>query len=386
MMQEKFEFPSDFLNRSAEVEVFSPGRINLIGEHTDYNQGYVLPTAIDKHIKFKFWKNGSLDFCRIYSSTYEAYFETSLGVIEKSENSWENYLLGVLKELELLEKSPKGFDCIIESNLPVGAGISSSAALECGFAYGLNQLFDLEIPSEEIARLGQRAENNFTGSNCGIMDQYASVMSRENHFLLLDCQNLDSRFIPANLENYSILLLNTLVEHNLASTEYNTRRKECEQAVQLIAKTYPDVSSLRDVNLEMLNEVKNNLSPVLQKRAKFVVEENKRVLNCARALEANQLDLAGTLMYESHRGLQHLYEVSCNELDFLVDLAETKNYIAGARMMGGGFGGCTINLIENDKIHDFSREASVAFYKKFGWQPRPIIVSISKGTHILQKK
>lgn len=379
---EKLQCPEDFNEFTAEVKVASPGRINLIGEHTDYNRGFVMPSAIDKKIYFQFRKNDTENSVRIYSETFDTYVTCDLNDFTKSENSWENYLLGVIDEIQKAGKQFTGFDCIIKSELPIGAGISSSAALECGFAGGLNALFNLGLSKIEIVKLSQRAENNFVGSNCGIMDQFASVMSKKDHFIKLDCDSLEAQFIPAKLKNCKLLLINTNVSHNLADSEYNTRRQECEDAVAIIQKEYPKVHSLRQVNFEMLKEFEEKIAPIALKRCRYVLEENERVTATEKALKNNDLKAAGALMYASHRGLQHDYEVSCKELDFLVDFSEEKEYIYGSRMMGGGFGGCTINLIEADKIDEYFAEVKAAYTKKFDLEPSSIIVVPDEGTII----
>lgn len=371
-----------YKNFKADVEIESPGRINLIGEHTDYNNGFVMPTAIDKKIYFKLSANNSDSLCRIYSETYNSSFEFSLQKIERSENAWENYILGVVKEIHKLGKTLSGFDCVLKSELPIGAGISSSAALECGLASGLNELFDLQLSKLDIIKLSQRAEHNFVGSNCGIMDQYASVMSKKDHLILLDCESLDAEYIPTNFKNYKILLLNTNVSHSLADSEYNNRRKECEEGVRIIAEASPQVKSLRDVDEQMLKSHRDELPSKIYDRCNYVIEENDRVLKAAEAIKDGDLGKFGNLMYASHEGLQQKYEVSCRELDFLVDLSREKEFIHGSRMMGGGFGGCTINIIETEKIDDFIREADEAYFKEFGIHPEPIIVEAGAGTII----
>ena len=374
------KLPEAFTDFKPSIKVASPGRINLIGEHTDYNNGFVMPTAIDKKIYFEFKENGTDSTCRVYSATYNAYLEFDLNELSISEKSWENYVLGVTNEIKVLGKSLKGFDCIIKSDLSTGAGISSSAALECGFASGLNALFDLGLSKVEITQLSQKAEHNFVGNKCGIMDQYASVMSKQDHIILLDCESLHAEYIPADFKSCKLLLLNTNVSHNLADSEYNTRRQECEAAVEVIQKKYPEVKSLRDVNLEMLEEFKSQLEGKQYQRARYVIEENERVINATTAIKAGELNKFGGLMYGSHDGLQYNYEVSCPELDFLVEFSRDKDYIYGSRMMGGGFGGCTINLIEADKIDEYVAEAADAYFKKFDIKLDTIAVSPSEGT------
>ncbi|MGY5850587.1 galactokinase [Salegentibacter sp. F14] len=378
---------SEFSIRSYEeflgqVTVESPGRINLIGEHTDYNNGFVMPTAIDKKIYFKLRENNSDSICRIYSETFDSTLIFNLRDFKKSENAWENYILGVVSEIQKLGKKLRGFDGVIKSDLPIGAGISSSAALECGLASGLNELFDLKLTKMNIIALAQGAEHNFVGSNCGIMDQYASVMSKKDHLILLDCKSLDAHYIHADFKNCKILLLNTRISHSLADSQYNKRRQQCEEGVSIIAKAHPEVKSLRDVDTHLLEEFKTRFHGRIYDRCRYVIEENKRVLIAAKAIKNRDLNQFGDLMYASHQGLQHQYEVSCRELDFLVDFTREKDFIYGARMMGGGFGGCTINIIETDQIDNFIREVEKAYFKEFGLRPEPITVQADAGTLI----
>lgn len=376
--------PPQFKDFKKKFSVRSPGRINLIGEHTDYNNGFVLPTAIDRHIDLHFAANGTDEICNLYSKTYDKTFSFNLQKISRSEKSWENYILGVVAEIQKRGKTLRGFDCIIESNLPVGAGISSSAALEGGIAFGLNELFDLGLDGQTMAELSRDAEHNYVGTKCGIMDQYASILSRKDHLILLDCQSLKATYVPANFAGHKILLLNTMVSHSLADSEYNTRRQECEEVVQVISKRYPEVRSLRDINMERLKQSRNDLSEVLLKRAAYVINENVRVLEAVKAVEEQDLKTFGELMYQSHYGLKNNYEVSCRELDFLVDFASGYKEVKGARMMGGGFGGCTINLIEEGFVEEFISKASEAYFKEFGIKPEAITALPAGGTNFIK--
>lgn len=372
-------------NVTYDLIIDSPGRINIIGEHTDYNNGFVLPTAIDKKIRFKFRKNNSLNICNVHSANFNTSFSFDLKAVKPSTQQWENYILGVIHEIQILSNNLSGFDCVLDSDIPVGSGISSSAALECGVAFGLNELFNLGLSKLTIVEIGQRAEHNYVGTKCGIMDQFASVMSKEGHVILLDCQSLDFEYVPIKIEPYKIVLLNTNVSHNLASGEYNIRRKQCEDGVRIIKKKYPKVNSLRDVSPEMLAEFKMDLEAVVYNRCSYVVHEKVRVLETVEALKNNKLDLVGQNMYKTHEGLSKLYEVSCPELDFLVDYSKNFKEVIGARVMGGGFGGCTINIVHEDFMEQFINEASKVYFEKFNIKLTAFEAMPSGGTSIVNQ-
>jgi galactokinase len=372
----------DLDEKNYNLTINSPGRINLIGEHTDYNNGFVLPTAIDKKIQFKFKKNGTPTTCNVYSKNFDTSFTFDLNSVKPSEQQWENYILGVIYEIQQLADGLQGFDCIFTSDIPVGSGISSSAALECGFAFGLNELFNLGLSKITLVEIGQRAEHNYVGTKCGIMDQFASVMSKAGHVILLDCQSLDYEYVPIHIEPYKILLLNTNVSHNLADGEYNKRRSLCEQGVAIIQKKYPNVKSLRDVSSEMLAEFKDIFTEDMFNKCTYVVEEKTRVLDSVEALKNNKLDVLGANMYATHNGLSNLYEVSCPELDFLVEFSKKYDSVIGARMMGGGFGGCTINIIHKDDVAAFTEAATKAYFNKFNIKLTAFEANPSGGTSI----
>ena len=372
-------------NFKPELTIDSPGRINIIGEHTDYNMGFVLPTAIEKKITFKFQKNGSDKICHVYSKGYDTGFELSLDKVEISKVEWENYILGVLNEILKRTDKLKGFDCTLESHVPIGSGVSSSAALECGLAFGLNEIFDLGLTKMDIVELSQVAEHTYAGTKCGIMDQFASVMSKEGHVILLDCESLEYSYIPINIKPYKIVLLNTNVSHNLASGEYNVRRAQCEEGVAVLQKKYPEVKSLRNATMDMLNDVRSELDETVYNRCSYIIQEKIRVLEAVEALKANNLNRVGELLYETHDGLSKMYEVSCPELDFLVAFSKKYDSVLGARMMGGGFGGCTINLVHEDAIEEFVNAASAAYEKECKLKLTWFEASPSEGTSIVKK-
>ena len=366
-----------------DLVIASPGRINLIGEHTDYNMGFVFPAAIDRRIEFRIKKNDEKQICRVYSVDYEKLLSFSLENVRPSEEEWENYILGVIYEIQKLGYQFTGFDCQLHSDLPIGAGLSSSAAMECGMAFAINELFDLEMSKMEIILASQRAEHNFVGTQCGIMDQYASVMGQENQALLLDCREISHEFIPLETGPYSLILLNTNVSHNLADSGYNSRKSDCETGVEMLQKAGLNIDSLRDVYIDELEDKKDILPEVVFRRCLYVVQENKRVLLAAEALKRNDLSRFGALLYQSHEGLRSQYEVSCPELDFLVDFSKSNPSVLGSRMMGGGFGGCTINLILQEELENYTKEISTAYKKKFGINLDPIRIRPSKGTYVI---
>ncbi|MCK8520724.1 galactokinase [Aquimarina sp. D1M17] len=368
-------------NFTPDIIVASPGRINFIGGHTDYNNGFVLPAAIDKKIKFEFCKNNTDHICNIYSKNYGKSLVVNLKQVKPSKENWENYILGVLHQLLKRSDRIKGFDCIITSELAIGSGLSSSAALECGFAFGINELFQLNISKLEIAKLSRDAEHEYVGTKCGIMDQYASVFGEKDKVLFLDCKSLEYELIPMNLNDYKILILNTNVEHNLSTSNYNQRREQCEQGVKIIKQKYPKVNSLRDVDLKTLKNVKNDLPELIYQRCLYIIQENERVQNAAQFLAKDDLNNFGKLLYECHEGLRYQYEISCAELDYLVDFSKDKEYVLGSRMMGGGFGGCTVNIVQSDHVDQYIKDISKAYHTKFNITLDAFLVTPSQGTH-----
>ena len=367
-------------NFKAEIIVRSPGRVNLIGEHTDYNGGFVMPTAIDRAITFYLKKNNSKDKCNIRSLNYDTKTVIDLNNPNLEGEEWTLYLIGVIEEIKKLGHSIPGFDCVLWSSLPMGAGISSSAALECGLAYGLNELFDLGLTKLEMVKLSQMAEHHYVGTKCGIMDQFASVMSQNDHVIKLDCKSIEHELLPFDIAPYKLLLLNTNVSHKLSDSAYNTRREECAEGVKVLQSKFENIEYLRDADQEQLDTCRGELSDTVYKRCEYVLKENDRVLKAAEALKQQDLKTFGQLMYTSHEGLSNNYEVSCKELDFLTDFSKENEAILGCRMMGGGFGGCTINLIHEDAIKDYVKKASEAYYKKFNIRLSAFITAPAAGT------
>ncbi|MBS9461066.1 galactokinase [Flagellimonas sp. 389] len=362
------------------VTVKSPGRINLIGEHIDYNDGFVLPAAIDKSMHMTITTNGNKNRCTIKSKGFDSILVVNLENLGKGTEGWHDYILGVIAEIQKLTNKLKGFDCEMHSDIPVGSGVSSSAALECGLAYGLNELFKLGLNKWQLIKIGQNAEHNFVGTQCGIMDQFASVMGKNGHVMLLDCRSLDFEYISMGIEPYRLLLLNTNVSHNLSTGEYNIRRQQCEKGLGMLVKRFGIDASFRSVTFKMIDEAKNELGVLLHKRCSYVVEEIARVLEAVESLKRNDLKAMGKLMYLTHEGLSKKYEVSCPELDFLVELTKNEPQILGARMMGGGFGGCTLNLIHKDAIEQFIKKAARAYKDEFSIELSHFQTLPSQGT------
>jgi galactokinase len=368
--------------RDDPLLVRSPGRVNLIGEHTDYNFGYVLPAAIEKAIYFAILPRND-NHCKIVSLDMNDVFEFDITALKKSEKGWPNYLMGVVDQMLRSNYAIRGFNCVFGGDIPIGAGLSSSAALEAGLAFSLNHIFDLEIEKIDLVKMAQKAENEFVGVKCGIMDQYINIFGAQDRVLKIDCRSLEYEYVPFEFKNISIVLFDTCVSHSLASSEYNQRRKECVEGVQIIRNEYDTVHSLRDVTIDIVHELKHRMSEVVFRRCKFVVEENERLLKGCAALKDDDLKTFGQLMYQTHDGLSKEYEVSCNELNYLVTLTKEHPKVYGARMMGGGFGGCTINLIETDAVEQFGKIVAAEYELKFGIEMKMYVTTISAGTNII---
>jgi len=356
----------------------APGRINLIGEHTDYNDGFVLPAAIDKEVIFAIGENNSRTI-RLYAKDLDQYYETDIDDLKSSDLGWPDYLNGVVDQLFKRGHTINGFDCVFGSDIPIGAGLSSSAAIESGLAFALNEINDLNIDKFELVKLAQKAENEFVGVNCGIMDQFASVFGKAGHVFRLDCRSLEYEYFPLELKDIGILLIDTKVKHSLASSEYNTRRKECEAGVEMYAKYDPSVKSLRDVSLNLHQNLVNEMDPIVYKRCDYVIREIRRVEEACEDLKAGRIESFGQKMYETHHGLSNDYQVSCAELDFLVDQTIQDDLVLGARMMGGGFGGCTINLVRENHIPELMEKIAKAYSVQFGIKPLFYKVKVGDG-------
>ena len=346
--------------------VRSPGRVNLIGEHTNYNGGFVLPAAIDKEIVFAVGLNGARHLRLVAHDLSETLTLTGASDISPSDTHWANYLLGVAAQFQQRGVAVPGFDCVFGGTVPVGAGMSSSAAVECGLAFALNQLLETGLDKLTLARMAQQAEHTYAGVKCGIMDQFASLFGRAGQVVRLDCRSLDYAYFPFDTQACRIVLCNSGVKHSLASTAYNTRRQECEQGVAVLQRHNPAIQSMRDATLADLEAHRAELSPTVYRRCAYVVQENARVETACRHLETGNLTAFGQEMYASHAGLRDDYEVSCAELDALVEAARGLHGVFGARMMGGGFGGCTINLVAPEQVDGFIASVSAAYEQQFG--------------------
>lgn len=370
-MKEKIQ--NEFKSRFGENGILfvAPGRFNLIGEHTDYNGGFVFPGAIDKFIMAEIKPNGT-DKVRVYSIDIDEYVEFGLNEEDAPQQQWARYIFGVCREIIKRGGKVEGFDAVFAGNVPLGAGLSSSAALESCFANALNELFnDNRFPKMELAKIGQSTEHNYCGVNCGIMDQFASVHGKKDNLMRLDCRSGEFEYFPFKLDGYKLVLVDSRVKHELVDSPYNKRRESCER----VAKTL-GVETLRDADMAMLNAAKDKISEEDYKRAEYVIEEKQRVLDVCDALVKGDYETVGRCMYGTHEGMSKLYEVSCEELDYLNDVAKECG-VTGSRIMGGGFGGCTVNLVKDDKYDNFIATVTKKFEEKYGHEPKiyPVIVS-----------
>jgi galactokinase len=389
---------SNHFNYNAALVVKSPGRINLIGEHIDYNHGFVLPAAIDKFIELAIGKrtDGAIHMVAL---DLEETIILPIHNLAPHATVWVNYIIGVVDQVfnnlatnennfaKIKEDFNGGFSICIQGNIPLGAGLSSSAAVECAVLFALNELYNLSLTRMQMALMAQSAEHKFAGVNCGIMDMFASLHGEKNKAILLDCDSLAFTYYPLALNDYSIVLFDTQIKHALASSEYNTRRLECEQGLKIIQEKYPTVKTFRDISLEQVeaclasNDV--NRSKVYQ-RCKYVVEEIQRVQLAVQDLAKGDMQAFGKKMFETHKGLSSLYEVSCPELDFLVEAVSNNENVLGARMMGGGFGGCTINIIKKSAVEEITKALTASYAQVMHKELAVYITSIEDGTHIVE--
>ncbi|WP_420583020.1 galactokinase [Reichenbachiella sp.] len=363
-----------------EPEVFrAPGRINIIGEHTDYNDGFVLPAAIDLAVYVFIQKSGS-DRSKLISVDLDESYSFSIDEsLTPVGQGWVNYFLGVIDQLQQAGHELEGFNLMFTSDIPIGSGLSSSAALECGFGEALIDLFGIGVEKMELAKIGQSAEHKFAGVKCGIMDQFASCMGRDGHVVKLDCKSLEYEYYPVDFKAYDLVLFDSNVKHNLADSQYNIRRNQCEEGVQILQQFNAAIKSLRDATLEDLAHAKSSIDEVVFRRSKYVIEENTRVEEVCEALLAGEIEKVGQIMLETHNGLSKDYEVSCSELDLLIEIAMSCDGFIGGRMMGGGFGGCTINLIRKEQVDDVIEQVVSSYKKSTGIDAKVYRVAIGDG-------
>lgn len=364
--------------KTTPLVVNSPGRINIIGEHTDYNEGFVFPAAIDKSIVTAITKTDD-KLCSVYAFDNEELYQFSLDNVSSIKNgNWRNYIIGVVAEIQKLGLKIEPFNIVFGGDIPSGAGLSSSAALENSIVFGLNEIFNLNLSKSQMILISQLAEHNYVGVKCGIMDQYASMFGVPNHALLLDCRTHEATPYKVNFKDYQLVLINTNVSHNLVDAEYNDRRNVCEKVAKLLK-----VSALRDASEENLESIRSEISEDDYQKALYIIQENKRVLKAGQMMMENNLIGLGELLFEAHYGAQHLFKISCKELDFLVEKAIENPHVIGARMMGGGFGGCTINIVRNESVDHFINNISITYKEKFGIECSAYFIKLSEGTHVV---
>lgn len=377
----KASIKNSFINKFhyEPLMIFSPGRINIIGEHTDYNDGFVFPAAVDKGIVAAIGKSND-ETSVAFAVDKDETVAFSLNSLKPSaEGSWQNYILGVVAEIQNRSKTIGNFNIAFGGDIPGGAGMSSSAALENSVVFGLNELFNLGLSKQDMILISQKAEHNYVGVKCGIMDQYASMFGIENHALLLDCRTVKSKPFKIDFKDHELMLINTNVKHSLSDSAYNDRRSVCESISSML-----QVKALRDATEFDLESIKDKVTPENYQKALYVIQENERAIKASKAMEQGDLKTLGKLIYESHEGLRNQYKVSCEELDFLVDQAKLNSHVLGARMMGGGFGGCTINLVAKSETDSFKAFVSEAYKNQFKKDCSIYSVKLSKGTGIIQ--
>ena len=384
-MQEKLinhttEAFQTFFQSEPESFFLAPGRINIIGEHVDYSDGFVLPAAIDKHIYFAVKKVDDSENCTFFAKDFNESF--SFNIHQKQtpvQQTWANYLLGVFNAIQESGKEIGGLQIAFSSTIPMGSGLSSSAALECGFAYILNQVFDLNLSKKDLALIGQKSEHTFVGVKCGIMDQFASVFGKEYQVIMLDCNSLEHQYFEANIEGYSLVLFDSCVKHTHLTSGYNDRRKDVDNGKKVLWEKFPEIEKFRDFSFSMLDEVRREIGETSYKRCLYLLKEIKRVEKAAKALSEGDVEYLGELLNETHSGLSTEFEVSCDELDFMVEETLKENGVLGARIMGGGFGGCSINLIKDENVDEVIKNISSKYKADFDIEMKVYRVKISDG-------
>jgi galactokinase len=384
-MKEKIkeQFVKAFGAASKPVVVRSPGRVNIIGEHTDYNEGFVLPAAIDKYAYVAVGLRND-DMIQLIAHDLNESFSTSIHHVKPTgEASWPDYIMGAVAQFQKKNIPLTGFNLILSSDIPMGAGLSSSAAVECATVFALNDLWQTNIDRLTMLQMAQKAEHEYAGVQCGIMDQFASMMGRKDHVIKLDCRSLEYEYVPFQLDGIKILLLNTNVKHSLASSEYNARRKECVTSVEWVRQHVQEVTSLRNVNEEMLNKFVKPRDELIDKRSRYVVQEIERLNASCEDLRNGNLEALGQKMFATHDGLNNMYDVSCKELNWLVDNVRNNKEVIGARMMGGGFGGCTINLVKEEAIDTLVTALQPAYAHEMNLPLTYYVASIENGTELV---
>lgn len=364
-----------------DLIVRSPGRINLIGEHTDYNNGFVLPAAISQAVYVAIRRRED-DTIHLYAADYDERISVDNGALAPT-GTWADYILGVADQFQKAGHTLPGFELVMTGNIPAGAGLSSSAAIECAVAFALNELLGAGFDRLQLVKMAQAAEHAFAGVRCGIMDMFASMFGKKDHAILLDCRSLEYRYVPLAMDGYNLVLFNSNVKHSLASSEYNVRRQECEEGVSMMQSEFPDIADLRDVTPEMLDAFERRLPEKVFRRCSFVVGENARLLAACNDLENGDLSALGIKLNATHVGLSQAYEVSCPELDFLAGAALAHPAVAGARMVGGGFGGCTINLVREGFVDEVVGSVSDAYLQKMDKITEVYHVVTADGTSLL---
>lgn len=381
-MQEKLTQTFKTLFSTSPLIAFAPGRINLIGEHTDYQEGFVFPAAVEKGIWVAIQKN-NLGVCQLHSLDFDQEFKFELEAFSPKKGHWATYVMGMVALLKQAGYSVSGFDMVISGNIPVGSGLSSSAAFSVAIGTALSGLFEFNLPRKSIVLYAQKSEHLFAGVKCGIMDPYASAFGVNGKALLLDCRTNTHEEVAVQLGDHSLILANSKVKHSLADSAYNERREACEESVRILQSYFPEIKTLRDLAISDLEKVEKLLPAKLYPKAKHIITECTRVHDASKALKNGDLGKFGALLKSSHQSLSVDFEVSCIELDFLAEKSWELNGVLGSRMMGGGFGGCTINLVKNSELESFQNKLGEHYRSKFGISTEFIPVKISEGAHLI---